>query len=88
MNSSGNRLICQFCNKYEHVVMECWHRFDEYFLPTSSKIHTQETAYGATDQSHSNQASQGANSTQATTMLAHNDMLQILQGLESQAWCA
>lgn len=27
--SLGNRPTCQLCGKYSHVVVECWHRFDE-----------------------------------------------------------
>lgn len=36
-NGSGSMPTCHLCIKYGHVVMECWHRFDEYFVPVSSR---------------------------------------------------
>lgn len=34
MNGSASRSNCQLFNKYGRVILECWHRFDEYFVPT------------------------------------------------------
>ncbi|MCI11172.1 retrotransposon protein putative Ty1-copia subclass, partial [Trifolium medium] len=34
-NSTGTRPTCQLCNKYGHQVFDCWHRFDENFVPVN-----------------------------------------------------
>lgn len=33
-SSFGTRPKCQLYGKYGHVIVECWHRFDESFTPT------------------------------------------------------
>jgi hypothetical protein len=31
--SNGDVVICQVCGKRKHIVVECWHRYDESYQP-------------------------------------------------------
>jgi hypothetical protein len=42
-----SRPKCQLCGKREHLVMKCWHRFDENFVPNEKYAGAAATSYGA-----------------------------------------
>ncbi|KAI5433773.1 hypothetical protein KIW84_020875 [Lathyrus oleraceus] len=83
--TTRNHPTCQLCNECGHEVMDCWHRFDEYFEPTTQKSQAQ-----ATTSTNSNNAQEG-NKNQDTPIapinayLAYQDQVQLPQGMKSQA---
>lgn len=34
---SRKRPTCKLCENYVHVVIKCWHRFDDTFTPTQAQ---------------------------------------------------
>lgn len=42
-----SRPKCQLCGKRGHLVMKCWHRFDENFVPNEKYAGAAATSYGA-----------------------------------------
>jgi histone deacetylase 1/2 len=47
--STGNRPTCQLCNKYGHHVFDCWHRFDENFVPAQPQNNPRNDPQGPKD---------------------------------------
>lgn len=43
--SDSNKPRCQLCKKVGHEVMDCWHRFEEDFVPTTPKKKYASMAY-------------------------------------------
>ena len=37
-SSSNNRVRCQLCKKPGHEVMDCWHRYDEDYVPDARHV--------------------------------------------------
>lgn len=48
-SSFGNKPTCQLCGKYGHVVVDCWHRFDEHFTHTQAYAKASEFSYAPID---------------------------------------
>ncbi|KAI5447683.1 hypothetical protein KIW84_015223 [Lathyrus oleraceus] len=34
--ATGNFLTCQLCGKYGYFVVDCWHRYEESFMPNNT----------------------------------------------------
>lgn len=78
---------CQLRNKYEHSAIDCWHQFDERFVPTTTKSLAQGTpSTGPSDVQSSN--APAATTVEASTYVSHHEQLNITYDLEAQVWFA
>lgn len=45
----GTRPTCQLCGKYGHVLLDCWHMFDETYTSASIHVNGPESSATKTD---------------------------------------
>lgn len=76
---TGTRSTCQLRGKYGHVVVDCWHEFDETFTLNQSKI------VEALDEP-TNKYATSTSESQAIALMASISVYSLPKEPESQAW--